>query len=174
MSRIKIKDETRVQVEEISMSNKVDRPRRRRERNGHFVPKSDFDFESSNAVFRKIQKTPAEEEEELEIDAQDLLNGEEEEDAPYEEVANVDESKPAYNKSNSFFDSLSSVSNHQSSREIARAAREEERSRNMSTFGEATSASYRGRGRGRGGYRGNFRGRGNYRGGYRGGFYDKQ
>ncbi|KAI0077109.1 hypothetical protein K474DRAFT_1643733 [Panus rudis PR-1116 ss-1] len=96
------------------------------------VPNTDFDFQSSNARFDKAalapKKSPAAEGEEGEVE-------EKEKEKPEE---------PAYDPKRSFFDSLSSGSNAPTSdsrgrggrRGGGRNRREEERERNVATFGE--------------------------------------
>ncbi|KAH8798407.1 Scd6-like Sm domain-containing protein [Flagelloscypha sp. PMI_526] len=141
---------------------------------GIAVPTEDFDFQTSNARFDKTQLSPN-------PDAAGTESG-----------ATPDEDKDkAYDRSKSFFDSFDSAgapgttlpSSTPQARHERRVRREEERSRNMSTFGEAVPRrdemsvqthgrgwgnSWRGSGRGGAGGRGGPRGRGGNRGGYGG------
>ncbi|CUM64662.1 uncharacterized protein PRCAT00002271001 [Priceomyces carsonii] len=72
--------------------------------------------------------------------------------------------RQGYNKSSSFFDTISSSAEERSNMRWS-----EEKDLNLDTFGEASVGHRRGRGRGRGrGGRGNSRGRGNWRGRGRG------
>ena len=127
------------------------------------VPDSDFDFASANAKFNKhdlvkeaIAGTP------LTEAPSDVLAS---------ELANesVDSVPPAYNKSRSFFDNISSEAkdrlDNNGMKPGGREWRGEEQRKNMETFGQGSvDGGYRGyrggRGRGRGG-----RGGRNYRGG---------
>ena len=140
------------------------------------IPQSDFDFESSNAKFNKddlikeaiASGSPIGETYDDPIEAQMNGNGPQRKDSlPI----------PAYNKTSSFFDNISSEAKDREDqadgRFNPRAQRGAEFKKNVETFGQGNvDSGYRGRGRGRGGYRG--RGRGgdyqtsNYRGGYRG------
>lgn len=141
------------------------------------VPGTDFDFESSNAKFNKQDLvkeaiatgsplgTPGEE--------GDPLNNGETNGAAHEKKESVVIPAASYNKSDSFFDNISS---ELKDREEARGKlgghefRTEERRKNLETFGQGSVDNYRGgfRGRGRGrGFRGG-RGFGRGRGGSRG------
>lgn len=140
------------------------------------IPKSDYDFESANAKFKKEdlvkeaiasgstpvagaeENGPAETGEEngttTALERKDSLTG----------------AGAAYNKSTSFFDNISSEAKDREDghdgRALGRQVRSEEFRKNMETFGQANvDAGFRGRGRG-GGY-----GRGRpYRGGYNRGY----
>lgn len=144
------------------------------------VPDADFDFASANAKFNK----------------QDVLKEAIAGGSPLRETANggastpeaVAESSsssvsipPAYNKSKSFFDNISSEAKERSlnggQKPGGREWRGEEQRKNMETFGQGSvdggfRSGYRGRGRGRGGGLG--RGRGFGRGGRGGGFRDRE
>ncbi|KAK5656282.1 hypothetical protein OQA88_5046 [Cercophora sp. LCS_1] len=135
------------------------------------VPDSDFDFASANAKFNK----------------QDVVK-EAYSGSPLTETPNggsstpeaVPESAaagpPAYNKSKSFFDNISSEAKdrleNNGQKPGGREWRGEEQRKNIETFGQGSVdggyRGYRGRGRGRGG-----RGRGNYRGGRGNGGYNR-
>ncbi|KAJ8099362.1 Scd6-like Sm domain-containing protein [Lipomyces tetrasporus] len=122
------------------------------------VPASDFNFEESNAKFRKdtIAKEVSVKEED---DAEDV-NGEESESM-----------EVFYDKSSSFFDNISSGTKERfEGNSNERLGRQQERQLNMETFGQASvdTGRYRGRGRGRG--RGGYYGRGRGGHGPRGGF----
>ncbi|KAK9369615.1 Scd6-like Sm domain-containing protein [Lipomyces kononenkoae] len=120
------------------------------------VPASDFNFEESNAKFRKdaiAKEVSANDEDDV-----DDADGEESESmALY------------YDKSSSFFDNLSGGVKERSDSND-RLGRQQERQLNMETFGQASvdTGRYRGRGRGRG--RGGYYGRGRAGHGPRGGF----
>ncbi|KAK5938085.1 hypothetical protein PMZ80_009674 [Knufia obscura] len=144
------------------------------------IPQSDFDFESSNAKFNKedlikeaiATGSPLTETQEDPLSAggpQGQTNGDGRKDSLTNPPA------PAYNKTSSFFDNISSEAkdreDHAEGRFDGRALRGQEFKKNIETFGQGNvDSGYRGRGRG--GYRGRGRGdynRGNnYRGGYRG------
>ncbi|KAI9263341.1 Scd6-like Sm domain-containing protein [Phascolomyces articulosus] len=138
------------------------------------IPKSDFDFESSNAKFKKeellkeVTKKTGEEEDHQSIDSHTEENEED------EEVIIPPSDESFYNKDKSFFDNISCESKERSEQDqngIDRRAKfHEERKLNLETFGEASVDRPRYRGfRGRGGYRG--RGNSGYqRGGGRYGF----
>ncbi|KAH9945778.1 Scd6-like Sm domain-containing protein [Epithele typhae] len=121
------------------------------------VPTTDFDFQTSNARFDKAALAPSPRGT-PKIDGED---GEVEED--------VKEKDTAYNPEKSFFDTLSSGSNGPNAdgrgrggrRGGGRNRREEERERNVATFGEAGGARPNAYAGGWGGYgrRGNGRGR---------------
>jgi len=132
------------------------------------VPDSDFDFQSSNAKFNKQEVV------------KEAVVGSPLAEAPNGDVPSAPESvadttgsaPPAYNKSKSFFDNISSEAkdrlDNNGQKPGGREWRGEEQRRNIETFGQGSvDGGYRGyrggRGRGRGG-----RGRG-FRGGGRGG-----
>jgi protein LSM14 len=133
------------------------------------VPDADFDFATSNAKFNKedvvkeaIAGSPL-----TETPNGDTATFE----APVESSPGANP-PPAYNKSRSFFDNISSeakdrADNH-GQKPGGREWRGEEQRKNMETFGlssvDGGYRNYRGRGRGRGG-----RGRGGYNRGGRGG-----
>ncbi|KAE8350513.1 Scd6-like Sm domain-containing protein [Aspergillus coremiiformis] len=142
------------------------------------VPDTDYDFETANAKFNKqdlVKEAIATGSPVHEIEPH-IPNGEPE----------TPDSYTAYNKSNSFFDNISSEARDREEGTTARAGgrewRGEEEKRNIETFGQGSvdgyRGSYRGRGRGRGYGRGrgggysrgyNGRGRGGMRGGPHGG-----
>ncbi|KAI0373050.1 hypothetical protein BV20DRAFT_939086 [Pilatotrama ljubarskyi] len=133
------------------------------------VPATDFDFESSNARFDKAALAPSPRGTPKNDEA-DAADGETKVD---EDSEKKEEDRPvAYNPKKSFFDSLSSGSNGPSSdgrgrggrRGGGRNRREEERERNVATFGEPGGVGLMGPGAyvgGWGGYgrRGGGRGR---------------
>lgn len=158
------------------------------------IPKEDFDFESSNAKFNKQElakeaiatgspvASPTQGEKPDPI-ANGHTNGVEDVVIPPKPV------EKGYDKKSSFFDNISSDLKdrveQQSSGDFVdgRAMRNQERARNMDTFGQGSvDGGYRGRGRGRGrgfnsrggagGGRGYYGGRGGYdnqnRGAFRG------
>ncbi|KAL1864838.1 hypothetical protein VTK73DRAFT_5618 [Phialemonium thermophilum] len=135
------------------------------------VPETDFDFESANAKFNKQDLVkeaiagPA---------AVDMPNGK---PATPEAMTDAGSSNPApaYNKSKSFFDNISSEAKDRAEsggqKPGGREWRGEEQRKNIETFGQGSidggyRGGYRGRGRGRGG-RGRGYGRGGRGGGYR-------
>lgn len=130
------------------------------------VPDSDFDFASSNAKFNKqaIAGSPL----------ADTPNGGSVTPEVVPDVAAA--GAPAYNKSKSFFDNISSEAKdrleNNGQKPGGREWRGEEQRKNIETFGQGSVdggyRGYRGRGRGRGG-----RGRGNYRGGRGNGSYNR-
>lgn len=146
------------------------------------VPKEDFDFSAANAKFNKgdlVKEaiatgsplgTPDETTDATNSDAanHNETNGEDE-----EVVIPAAGSGNAYNKSSSFFDNLSSDLKDREEAQSTnqqlggREFRNEERKKNMDTFGQASvdnfRGGYRGRGRGRG-FRGANRGPGGPRG----------
>lgn len=141
------------------------------------IPKTDFDFETSNAKFNKddlIKEAIATGSPIGDSTPDGSLNGVTESPAVNgsAEARKDSTSVPVYNKS-SFFDDISS---DQKDREAktgvsfegafnGREKRGEEIRRNIETFGQGSvDGGFRGRGRGRG-YRGGYGGRG---GGYRG------
>ena len=132
------------------------------------VPATDFDFASSNAKFNK---------EEIVKEAiatgsplgETAPNGEEAAPEAVLETTPGSGAPPAYNKSRSFFDNISSEAKDRAEsggqKPGGREWRGEEQRKNMETFGQGSvdggyRGGYRGRGRGRGG-----RGRGYGRGG---------
>lgn len=155
------------------------------------IPAEEFDFEQMNRQFEEMRaresnrpqtgsdaKSPLKDDESDDGDEQVIMG----KNTPNTERP-TESSGPVYNKSKSFFDSVSSdVSNARQGQESQQTdpqgriggggsgfkwQRSQERQVNMDTFGEAGgNMSHRGRGRGRG--RGGFRG-GRGRGGFRGG-----
>jgi len=153
------------------------------------VPKTDFDFESSNAKFNKQDLvkeavsapspsgTPLDGENGHDGLKRDAVNAETD-GGDATNAASPPPVAPVYNKS-SFFDNLSSEAKERADStatggrgpQIGREMRYEERNRNLETFGlgSVDQGGYRGGFRGRG--RGRGRGFGGYnRGGPRGGF----
>ena len=149
------------------------------------VPKTDYDFESANAKFNKqdlvkeaiasgspISSTPADTPASSATDAP-LANGGRRESA-------AETGTPSYNKNSSFFDDISSEAKERAEgsggKLGGREFRNEERQKNMETFGQGSvdgnfRGGFRGRGRGRGygrGMRGGYIPRGGVRGGHRG------
>lgn len=127
----------------------------------------EFDFESANARFNK-EGLEEEFKEKLKVDGKDVVT-------PEEEIEEIEEGElaayvasPTYDKTSSFFDSISREVQSSDSRSYNRG---EERSLNVETFGASDykrGGSYRGR-RGRG------RGRGYYHRGYHGNrYHDEQ
>ena len=104
------------------------------------VPTTDFDFESSNARFDKAALAPSP----RGTPKNDSTEAEDAEDSEAKAKAKEEENA-AYNPKKSFFDTLSSGSNGPSAdgrgrggrRGGGRNRREEERERNVATFGEA-------------------------------------
>ncbi|KAJ9653306.1 hypothetical protein H2198_007495 [Neophaeococcomyces mojaviensis] len=146
------------------------------------IPQSDFDFESANAKFNKedlikeaiASGSPLGERPDTPLSGgiEEQINGMN--GAPRKDSFPLNPA-PAYNKSTSFFDNISSESKDREEssdgKVNARALRGQEFQKNVETFGQGNvDSGYRGRGRG--GYRGRGRGdynrSGNYRGGYRG------
>ncbi|KIV98644.1 hypothetical protein, variant [Verruconis gallopava] len=137
------------------------------------VPTTDFDFESANAKFNKedLAKEAIATGSPLGMSSESAggaangaatANGEKDAGKKVEEVI-IPKAEAIYDKKTSFFDNISS---ELKDREEKRGAefRNEERKKNMETFGQGSVDNYRrgyGRGRGRG-----FRGGGNSRGGY--------
>lgn len=132
------------------------------------VPATDFDFESSNAKFNKedIVKEAIATGSPL---GEAAANGDEAAPEAVLETNPGSGAPPAYNKSRSFFDNISSEAKDRAEsgghRPGGREWRGEEQRKNMETFGQGSvdggyRGGYRGRGRGRGG-----RGRGYGRGG---------
>ncbi|EXJ93537.1 hypothetical protein A1O1_01929 [Capronia coronata CBS 617.96] len=152
------------------------------------IPKSDFDFESANAKFKKedlVKEAIAsgsppvagKEENGLAEIADDSAT-----DAAPERKDSLTGAGAAYNKSTSFFDNISSEARDREQgsdgRFHGRQVRSEEFKKNIETFGQGNvDSGFRGRGRGGGygrgrPYGGNYRGgynRGHGNGGYRGG-----
>jgi len=128
------------------------------------VPDSDYDFASANAKFNKqdvvkeaIAGSPLTE----------TANGG---SSTPDAIAEIPQSgPPAYNKSTSFFDNISSEAKdrleNNGQKPGGREWRGEEQRKNMETFGQGSVdggyRGYRGRGRGRGGRGRGYRGRGN-------------
>ncbi|CAO3598976.1 unnamed protein product [Absidia cylindrospora] len=146
------------------------------------IPQSDFDFESSNAKFRKNDLLK-----ELKKDGDDddkrVDNNEKQphhQPQVEEEVIIPPNDEDFYNKSKSFFDNISCESKERQDQQDGGVDRrgkfQEERRLNLETFGQASVdqsrfRNFRGRGGYRGGYRGN-RGGGYYRGGNRNNSYN--
>ena len=149
------------------------------------VPKTDFDFESANAKFNKHDLVKEAIASGSPVDTSDnVINGDEF-DNGISNGTNGGESRVpisvgvSYNRSSSFFDDISSESKDRSGskdsgqRVGGREFRNEERQKNLETFGQGSVDNYRygrGRGRGRGygrgrgrGFDGRGRGRGNAR-----------
>ena len=138
------------------------------------VPKTDFDFESANAKFNKqdlakeatasgspVTATPVDTLASGSADAL-LPNGGRRESA-------AETGTPSYNKNSSFFDDISSEAKDRTDgtggKLGGREFRNEERQKNMETFGQGSVD-----GNFRGGFRGRGRGRGGYNRGMRGGY----
>lgn len=144
------------------------------------IPQSDYDFETANAKFNKgdVIKEAIASGSPLGEGAEAPLSGNiEEQTNGMDHALRKDSlplnSVPAYNKSTSFFDNISSEAKDREEatdgRGNARAMRGQEFKKNIETFGEGNvDSGYRGRGRG--GYRGRGRGDHNRGGGYRGGY----
>ncbi|KIX99377.1 uncharacterized protein Z520_04953 [Fonsecaea multimorphosa CBS 102226] len=137
------------------------------------IPKSDFDFESANAKFNKedlIKEAIASGSPLEENPTQEEDSGEKPTPTRKDSLTTA---APAYNKSTSFFDNISSEAKDREEgndgRAHARQVRSEEFKKNIETFGQGNvDGGYRGRGRG-GGY-----GRGRQYGGtYRGGYHNR-
>ena len=132
------------------------------------VPKTDYDFASANAKFNKEDVKKA-----ATVGGSDAASpvvGANGDSTPDETV--IIPAGPGYNKSSSFFDDISSESKDRqdpsSQRMGGREFRNEERTKNLDTFGQGSvdngyRGGFRGRGRGRG-FRGGGRGRGAPRG----------
>ncbi|CDS12321.1 hypothetical protein LRAMOSA04516 [Lichtheimia ramosa] len=129
------------------------------------IPKSDFDFESSNAKFNKNEIVK----EVSGKDGNDQAEDQVEEQQEDEVVIPPPNDESFYDKQKSFFDNISCESKERSEQNGSfdrRAKFQEERKLNLETFGEVSVDHPRFRNyRGRGGFRG--RGRGHTRG-YRG------
>ena len=131
------------------------------------VPATDFDFQSSNARFDKNSVGPVKQNKEKETNGDDGTQGEGSEDGEVKE----EEEDGAYNPKKSFFDSLSSSAAGQTQGggqaggrgrgRGGRSRREEEREKNVATFGEPGGIGLMGPGAYVGGYgrRGGGRGR---------------
>ncbi|KAJ5731862.1 Lsm14 N-terminal [Penicillium malachiteum] len=130
------------------------------------VPESDYDFETANAKFNKqdlvkeaiATGTPA-------AEAESLASAEVEafgETASH--AATSTSGTTPYNRTNSFFDNISSEARDREENSVNRVGgrewRGEEEKRNIETFGQGSVDGYRGRGRGYGRGRGFGRGRG--------------
>lgn len=151
------------------------RPRTESQTKKMEVPKTDYDFESANAKFNKqdlVKEAIASGDpigSPINGSHDTLTNGSAESEVSKQPATT------GYNKTSSFFDNISSElkdrEQNSSQRLGGREFRNEERSKNLETFGQGSvdnsrggyRGRYRGRGyRGRGGYS---RGRGNIRGG---------
>ncbi|EXJ69806.1 uncharacterized protein A1O5_06877 [Cladophialophora psammophila CBS 110553] len=136
------------------------------------IPKSDFDFESANAKFNKedlIKEAIASGSPLEENPTQEEGDGEAGKPTPTRKDS-LPTAGPAYNKSTSFFDNISSEAKDREEgndgRAHARQVRSEEFKKNIETFGQGNvDGGYRGRGRGSGYGRGR-----QYSGTYRGGY----
>ncbi|OAP57681.1 hypothetical protein AYL99_08419 [Fonsecaea erecta] len=136
------------------------------------IPKSDFDFESANAKFNKedlIKEAIASGSPLEENPTQEEDDGEARKPTPTRKDS-LPSAGPAYNKSTSFFDNISSEAKDRvegsDGRAYARQVRSEEFKKNIETFGQGNvDGGYRGRGRGGAYGRGRQYG-GSYRGGY--------
>ncbi|OWT40255.1 hypothetical protein C362_02034 [Cryptococcus neoformans Bt1] len=167
-------------LSELSVDDRPRRPSRQHQARPPAVPDAEFDFQKANEKFEKEKeafKSAADGQSAAVAELDEPVN----QPHPSAIVQSPSEEEPktaVYNKS-SFFDSLS----HSSSK----ISRNEERHRNLDTFGEAGGSDmggrggYGGRGRGRGGYNtggghynGNGQGGGRGRGGYRRGGYQSQ
>ena len=107
------------------------------------VPATDFDFQSSNAKFEKAARSAV-------PSKDDTVNGDTSENNGEGQEGEKDQVGLAYNKSASFFDSLSSSADaptpvgggngtgrgRRGGGNMGRNRREEERERNVATFGE--------------------------------------
>lgn len=150
------------------------------------IPATDFDFQSANAKFNKqdlakeviasgspLPTTEANGSAEATETNGDALNGAGK--AKNDDDVAIPPPQPMYDKKSSFFDNISSELKDRDEAAGKKVGgpefRNEERKKNMETFGQGSVDNYRGgyRGRGRRGYRGRggFGGRG--RGAYRGG-----
>jgi len=136
------------------------------------VPTTDFDFQSSNARFDKTSVGPVKQIKEKEKDGDDGAQGEGSEDGEVKEK----EEDVAYNPKLSFFDSLSTSAaglaqgggqgGGRGRGRGGRSRREEEREKNVATFGEPGGIGLMGPGAYVGGYgRRGGGGRGRSRGG---------
>ena len=143
------------------------------------VPKADYDFVSANAKFNKQDlikeaiasgspiDSPVDGSNSASADAS--MNGVRRES----EASVTIPAAAGYNKTSSFFDNISSESRDRDDKKLGgREFRNEERNKNLETFGQGSvdngyRGGFRGRGRGRG-FRGNRGGPGRGRGGMRG------
>lgn len=139
------------------------------------VPTTDFDFASANARFKKTP--PAEEQKGDESD--EHTNPSDDEGDQRSKASSKAQKDPAYNPRVSFFDTLSSSASAappeikserggRGKRGMGKSRREEEREKNVATFGEPGGVGLLGPGAYVGGYGGYGR-RGGGRGGRRGG-----
>lgn len=131
------------------------------------VPTTDFDFQSSNARFDKSLMGPPKQNKDNEKNGDDGTQGEGSEDGETKE----EKEEVAYNPKKSFFDSLSSSASGlaqgggqgggRGRGRGGRSRREEEREKNVATFGEPGGIGLMGPGAYVGGYgrRGGGRGR---------------
>lgn len=132
------------------------------------VPDADFDFESANAKFNKEDLVKEAIASGSPVGTPNENNGgaENGEMNGHDDVVIPKASAENYDKKSSFFDNISSDLKDrakESGKFDGRAMRNEERSKNLETFGQGSVDNYRGGFRGRGRGRG-FRGRG--RGGF--------
>jgi protein LSM14 len=140
------------------------------------VPTTDYDFEGANAKFNKqdlvkeaiATGSPLGDVAEVENPSNGATNGKTEEKASEDVV--IPPAQQAYDKKSSFFDNISSELKDRDDNKRGMEFRNEERKKNMETFGQGSvdnyRGGYRGRGRGRGGYRGRGRGYANAGTGY--------
>lgn len=139
------------------------------------IPQSDFDFESSNAKFNKedLIKEAIASGSPIAESQEDPLSATQPNGTRKDSLTNPP--APAYNKTSSFFDNISSEAkdreDHAGGGFDSRALRGQEFKKNVETFGQGNvDSGYRGRGRGayRGRARSDYTRGGNYRGGHRG------
>jgi protein LSM14 len=133
------------------------------------VPDADFDFASSNAKFNKEEVVKEAIATGSPLGEGTPDGGEAAPEAVLETTPGSGAAPPAYNKSRSFFDNISSEAKDRAEsggqKPGGREWRGEEQRKNMETFGQGSvDGGYRGGYRGRGRGRGN-RGRGFARGG---------
>ena len=124
------------------------------------VPATDFDFQSANARFDKNSVGPVKQNKEKEKNGDDDVQGEGSEDGEVKEKEKEDDG--AYNPKKSFFDSLSSSAagptqgggqgGGRGRGRGGRSRREEEREKNVATFGEPGGIGLMGPGAYVGGY----------------------
>jgi len=124
------------------------------------VPATDFDFQSSNARFDKSSVGPVKQNKEKEKNGDDGVQGEGSEDGEVKEKEKEEDA--AYNPKKSFFDSLSSSAagptqgggqgGGRGRGRGGRSRREEEREKNVATFGEPGGIGLLGPGAYVGGY----------------------
>jgi protein LSM14 len=110
----------------------------------------EFDFETANAEFEKLTK-----------DVEDLkisTGGEGKKEGEAQETKEESESAETYNKTKSFFDSISCEALERQKGNVNRIDRRQERKLNQETFG--VSGFYQRNWRGRGGGRGHMNNRG--------------